>query len=89
MRTYSSGMYVRLAFAVAISVDPDILVVDEALSVGDAAYQAKCLARIRDMQKAGVSILLVSHSQNTVVEFCDRALYMHEGNLLDPARAAR
>ena len=82
VKTYSSGMYVRLAFAVAIGVDPDILVVDEALSVGDAAYQAKCLARIRDMQRAGISILLVSHSPNTVIEFCDRALYMHEGQLI-------
>lgn len=82
VKIYSSGMYVRLAFAVAISLEPDILVVDEALSVGDPAFQTKCLSRIREMQRSGVSILLVSHSHNTLVEFCDRALYMKDGCLV-------
>ncbi|SPB15832.1 ABC transporter-like protein [Caballeronia novacaledonica] len=82
VKTYSSGMYVRLAFAVAIHVSPDILVVDEALAVGDTAFQTKCLTRIRDMQKSGVTILLVTHSTNTLVEYCDRAIYLKRGRLI-------
>ncbi|MDR5814329.1 MULTISPECIES: ABC transporter ATP-binding protein [unclassified Caballeronia] len=82
VKTYSSGMYVRLAFAVAIHVSPDLLVVDEALAVGDTAFQTKCLTRIRDMQKAGVTILLVTHSTNTLVEYCDRAIYLKRGHLI-------
>jgi lipopolysaccharide transport system ATP-binding protein len=82
VKTYSSGMYVRLAFAVAIHVSPDLLVVDEALAVGDTAFQTKCLTRIRDMQKAGVTILLVTHSTNTLVEYCDRAIYLKRGRLV-------
>jgi lipopolysaccharide transport system ATP-binding protein len=81
VKTYSSGMMVRLAFATAIHVSPDILVVDEALAVGDTAFQAKCLDRIRRMQKEGVSILLVTHSNNTIIEYCDRALYLRRGQL--------
>lgn len=82
IKTYSSGMVVRLAFATAIHVDPDILVVDEALSVGDTAFQAKCLNRIRKMQREGVSILLVTHSSNTLVEYCDRGIYLRRGRLV-------
>lgn len=82
VKTYSSGMYVRLAFAVAIHVSPDLLVVDEALAVGDTAFQTKCLTRIREMQKAGVTILLVTHSTNTLVEYCDRAIYLKRGRLI-------
>lgn len=82
IKTYSSGMVVRLAFATAIHVDPDILVVDEALAVGDTAFQQKCLNRIRQMQRAGVSILLVTHSTNTLVEYCDRAIFLKHGRLL-------
>ncbi|MGU7782443.1 ABC transporter ATP-binding protein [Burkholderia sp. PU8-34] len=82
VKTYSSGMYVRLAFAVAIHVSPDILVVDEALAVGDTAFQTKCLTRIRKMQKEGVTILLVTHSTNTLVEYCDRAIYLKRGRLV-------
>ncbi|MEO8849331.1 MAG: ABC transporter ATP-binding protein [Casimicrobiaceae bacterium] len=78
-KTYSSGMMVRLAFAVAVHVTPDILLVDEALAVGDTPFQSKCLDRIRKMQQAGVAILLVSHSANTLIEFCDRAIYINEG----------
>jgi lipopolysaccharide transport system ATP-binding protein len=82
LSTYSSGMIVRLAFATAIHVSPDLLVIDEALAVGDTAFQQKCLTQIRKMQKAGVSILLVTHSNNTVVEYCDRALYVQHGCLV-------
>lgn len=79
VKTYSSGMFVRVAFAVQAHVEPDILVVDEALAVGDAAFQAKCLSRIRHLQEQGTSILLVSHSAATLIEFCDRALYIDKG----------
>lgn len=82
VKSYSSGMTVRLAFAVAVHVTPDILIIDEALAVGDTAFQSKCLARIRQMQRSGVAILLVSHSPNTIVEFCDRAAYLDRGRLV-------
>ena len=82
VKTYSSGMQVRLAFAVAISVDPDILVVDEALSVGDEAFQRKCFARLEHMRENGVSILFVTHSAGTVLEICDRAVLLDSGEQL-------
>jgi len=82
VKTYSSGMYVRLAFAVAINVSPDILVVDEALSVGDEAFQRKCFARIDAIRKAGATILFVSHAASTVSELCNRALLLDRGELL-------
>ena len=86
VRTYSSGMYVRLAFATAINVDPDILVVDEALAVGDEAFQRKCFARIEDIRRGGGTILLVSHSAQSVVQLCDRAVLLDAGEkLLDGA----
>lgn len=82
VKTYSSGMYVRLAFAVAINVSPDILVVDEALAVGDEAFQRKCLARIEAIRDAGATVLFVSHSAGTVVELCDRAILLDQGEML-------
>jgi lipopolysaccharide transport system ATP-binding protein len=82
VKTYSSGMYVRLAFSVAIHVAPDILVVDEALAVGDTAFQTKCLTRIRKMQAEGVSIILVTHSTNTLLEYCDRGIYLRHGQVV-------
>ena len=82
VKTYSSGMYVRLAFAVAINVSPDILVVDEALSVGDEAFQRKCFARIETIRRNGATVLFVSHAANTIVELCDRALLLDHGELL-------
>ncbi len=82
VKTYSSGMYMRLAFAVAIHVRPDILVVDEALAVGDEAFQRKCFARIRAIREDGATILFVSHSAATVVESCDRAMLLERGRLL-------
>jgi lipopolysaccharide transport system ATP-binding protein len=82
VRTYSSGMFVRLAFAVAISVEPEVLVVDEALAVGDEAFQRRCYERIRQMQERGATILFVSHSGGTVVDLCARALLLDAGEVL-------
>ncbi|ESW79722.1 ABC transporter ATP-binding protein [Mesorhizobium sp. LSJC285A00] len=82
VKTYSSGMYVRLAFATAINVDPDILVVDEALSVGDEAFQRKCFARIEDIKDKGGTILFVSHAASTIVQLCTRALLVDAGELI-------
>lgn len=82
VKTYSSGMYVRLAFAVAINVSPDIFVVDEALAVGDEAFQRKCLARIDAIRNSGATVLFVSHSAGTVVELCDRAILLDQGEML-------
>ncbi|MDE1962993.1 MAG: ABC transporter ATP-binding protein [Xanthomonadaceae bacterium] len=82
VKSYSSGMYIRLAFAVAINVTPDILVIDEALSVGDEAFQRKCFARINAIRDAGATVLFVSHSAGTVIELCDRALLLDRGELI-------
>lgn len=82
VKRYSSGMYIRLAFAVAINVDPEILIVDEALSVGDEAFQRKCFSRIEAIKEKGGTILFVSHSGSAIVELCDRALLLDEGELL-------
>jgi len=82
VKTYSSGMLVRLAFAVAINVDPEVLVVDEALSVGDELFQRKCFSRIEAIRKQGATILFVSHSGSTIVELCDRAILMDSGEKL-------
>lgn len=82
IKTYSSGMLVRLAFAVAINVDPVILVVDEALSVGDELFQRKCFSKIEQIKQQGATILFVSHSGTTVVELCDRAILIDNGKLL-------
>ncbi len=79
VRTYSSGMYMRLAFSVAISVDADILLVDEILSVGDAAFQAKCFDKIQEVKAAGTTIILVSHSMDEVKKFCDRVIWLNDG----------
>lgn len=82
VKCYSSGMYVRLAFAVAINVTPDILVVDEALSVGDEAFQRKCFARINRIRDDGATVLFVSHSAGIVTQLCDRAVLLDRGELL-------
>lgn len=82
VKSYSSGMYVRLAFAVAINVTPDILVVDEALSVGDEAFQRKCFARIQRMRDHGATVLFVSHGAGTVLELCNRAILLDRGDCL-------
>jgi lipopolysaccharide transport system ATP-binding protein len=82
VKTYSSGMYMRLAFSVAIHVHPEILVIDEALSVGDEAFQRKCLARIDHIRNTGSTILFVSHSASMVSETCDRAMLLDNGRLV-------
>lgn len=84
--TYSSGMYVRLAFATAINVDPEILIVDEALAVGDEAFQRKCYARIKDFQQQGVTTLFVSHSAAAITALCGRAMLFEKGELLCDGR---
>ena len=82
VRTYSSGMMVRLAFAVAINVDPEILIVDEALSVGDELFQRKCFSRIESIRASGATILFVSHSGAQIVQLCDRAFLIDAGEML-------
>ena len=82
VRVYSSGMYVRLAFAVAINVDPDILVVDEALAVGDAQFQSKCFAKFRALQEKGVTIIFVTHALDLVTRYCSRAFLIEKGQVL-------
>lgn len=82
LRTYSSGMVVRLAFSVAITMDPEILVVDEILAVGDQGFQAKCLDRIHDLRRRGKTMLCVSHSPTMVQQFCDRAVWLDHGQVL-------
>ncbi|SEA48495.1 teichoic acid transport system ATP-binding protein [Oribacterium sp. KHPX15] len=82
VKTYSSGMFVRLAFAVAINVDPDILIVDEALAVGDVRFQLKCMDKFREFIEAGKTILFVTHDINSVKRFCNRAIWLNQGKLI-------
>ena len=81
VKFYSSGMYVRLAFAVAVHVDPDLLLVDEVLAVGDEPFQRKCMDKIRTFQAEGRTIILVSHSAEQVGELCDRVIFLHNGRV--------
>ncbi len=82
VKTYSSGMFVRLAFAVAINVDPDILIVDEALAVGDVRFQLKCMDKFMEFIEAGKTILFVTHDINSVKRFCNRAIWLNQGKLI-------
>lgn len=82
VKTYSSGMFIRLAFAVAVSVEPDILIVDEALAVGDIFFQQKCFEHIRKLKENGTTILFVSHDTGSVYRLCDRAILLESGNLI-------
>ncbi|SHN64055.1 teichoic acid transport system ATP-binding protein [Butyrivibrio hungatei DSM 14810] len=82
VKTYSSGMFVRLAFAVAINIDPEILIVDEALSVGDVFFQAKCYHKFEEFKKRGKTILFVSHDLSSISKYCDRAVLLNQGVLL-------
>lgn len=81
VKTYSSGMYVRLAFSVAINVDPDILIVDEALSVGDIRFQARCFDKIEDMRKGGATIIFVTHATQTFQSLCNHGLLLDSGSI--------
>lgn len=80
VKTYSSGMFVRLAFAVAINIDPEILIVDEALSVGDVFFQAKCYRKFEEFKKEGRTILFVSHDLGSITKYCDRAILLNQGD---------
>jgi ABC-type polysaccharide/polyol phosphate transport system ATPase subunit len=82
VKQYSTGMYMRLAFSVAIAVDPDILIIDEILGVGDAGFREKCFDRILSFKALGKTIFLVTHDAGTIQQYCDRALLMHNGVLL-------
>lgn len=81
VRTYSSGMYMRLAFSVAINVDADILLIDEILAVGDANFQAKCFNKLREIKAAGTTIVIVSHSLGQIEQICDRSIWIKEGHI--------
>lgn len=83
VKTYSSGMALRLAFAVAASIDPEILIIDEALAVGDVKFQARCMKRIRRLRDQGATILFVSHDTGSVISLCQRAVLLNQGTLLD------
>lgn len=82
VKNYSSGMYVRLGFAIAINVDPDILVVDEVLAVGDAEFQEKCFQKFRDFKAAGKTVILVSHAMSSIKAMCDHAAWINKGELM-------
>lgn len=87
-KTYSSGMQARLTFSTAVHIDPDILIVDEALGVGDAKFQRKCFEKMNQFRQKGCAILLVSHDMNTVASFCDRAILLQRGQVLMDDNAA-
>ncbi|MDU4659691.1 MAG: ABC transporter ATP-binding protein, partial [Clostridium butyricum] len=83
VKTYSSGMFARLAFAVAINVEPEILIVDEALSVGDTRFQIKCIDKMKELKENGTTILFVSHATEQVKRFCNRAVWINNGEMMD------
>ena len=88
VKSYSSGMFARLAFAVSIHVEPDILIVDEALSVGDTRFQVKCIDKMRQLQQEGTTILFVTHATEQIKRFCTRAIWIKEGEIRDDGEAA-
>ena len=81
VRTYSSGMYMRLAFSVAINVQADILLIDEILAVGDQHFQEKCFNKLKELKKEGKTIVIVTHNINQVKQFCDRAVWLYKGEI--------
>lgn len=83
VKTYSSGMFARLAFAVAINVEPEILIVDEALSVGDTRFQIKCIDKMKELKEKGTTILFVSHATEQIKRFCNRAVWINNGEMMD------
>lgn len=82
VKTYSSGMFVRLAFALAINVEPEILIVDEALSVGDVFFQSKCYRRMEEIRQKGTTILMVTHDMGSIIKYCDRVVLLNRGNFV-------
>jgi teichoic acid transport system ATP-binding protein len=82
VKTYSSGMFVRLAFALAINVDPEILIVDEALAVGDVFFQAKCYKKINEIRERGTTVILVTHDMGTIVKYCDKVVVLNRGQFI-------
>ena len=82
VKTYSSGMFVRLAFALAINVDPEILIVDEALSVGDVFFQSKCYRRMEEIRKKGTTILMVTHDMGSIIKYCDKVVLLNKGEFI-------
>lgn len=87
VKTYSSGMFVRLAFALAINVEPEILIVDEALSVGDVFFQSKCFRKIDEIRKQGVTVLMVTHDMGTVIKYCDKVILLNKGQFIAQGQA--
>ena len=88
VRTYSSGMYMRLAFAIAINVNADILLIDEILAVGDANFQAKCYGRMQELKRSGVTIVLVTHDMGTVKSFCSKAIWINKGKIVTQGKSS-
>src|SRR5207249_7415795 len=88
LRTYSSGMMLRLGFSVAVNVDPDFLIVDELLAVGDQGFQAKCFGKIAELKRNGKSLVCVSHSPVVVQQLCERALWLDHGELMVDGKTA-
>ena len=89
VKTYSSGMFVRLAFALAINVDPEILIVDEALSVGDVFFQSKCYRRMDEIRKNGTTILMVTHDMGSIIKYCDKVVLLNKGEFIAEGEPGR
>lgn len=89
VKTYSSGMFVRLAFALAINVEPEILIVDEALSVGDVFFQSKCYRRMEEIRKSGTTILMVTHDMGSIIKYCDRVVLLNRGEFIAQGKPGR
>ena len=89
VKSYSSGMFARLAFAVSINVEPDILIVDEALSVGDTRFQVKCIDKMRELQEKGTTILFVTHAVEQIKRFCTRAIWIKSGEIVEDGEASQ
>lgn len=89
VKHYSSGMYLRLAFAVAIHTDPEILLVDEILAVGDESFQKKCFAKIEDLRNSGISIIIVTHSREQIKKYCDTTVLLENGIIIDHGETAK
>ena len=89
VKTYSSGMFVRLAFALAINVEPEILIVDEALSVGDVFFQSKCYRRMEEIRKSGTTIVMVTHDMGSIIKYCDKVIVLNKGDFVAEGSAGK